>query len=153
MITDLLLAHKAGRRDCSTQGHAAIYCIYSLWKWQNFLWMPPLFLHFHVDITISYSLWYLLSKNLLIWLLLYCFCLVITHLTTLSLCRQRETAAGENSHVAGGDAAEQPRQPTNHRETMTDPPGCLTEHQSNWALLVLHSSVLSSCLHPLIRQC
>jgi len=52
-----------------------------------------------------------------------------------ALCGQRETAAGENSHVAGGDAAEKWRQPTNHRQTMTDAPGRLTEHQSNWALL------------------
>lgn len=81
------------------------------------------------------------------------FCLVITHITTVSLHRQKETAAGENSHAAGGDAAEQPRQPTNHRETMTDLPGRLTEHQSNWALLALHSCALSSCLHSATKQC
>lgn len=75
------------------------------------------------------------------------------HSCNHSLCWQRETAAGENSRVAGGDATEQPRQRTNHMETMTDPPGCLTEHQSNAALLALHSSALCSGLHSLIKQC
>lgn len=49
----------------------------------------------------------------LIWLLLWSFCLVITHVSTLSVCMQRAIAAGENSRVAGGDGTEQPRQPTN----------------------------------------
>lgn len=64
--------------------------------------------------------------------------------SSLCLCMQRETAAGENSLVAGGDGTEQPRLHTNQEETMSDPPGSLTEHQSNTALLALHSSVLSS---------
>lgn len=59
---------------------------------------------------------------------------------------------GENSHVDGGDAVEQPRQATNHGETMNDPPGGLTEHQSNEALLALHSSSLSSSLQTTILR-
>lgn len=39
------------------------------------------------------------------------------------------------------------RQATNHSETMhRPPPGGLTEHQSNKALLAMHSSALSSCV-------
>lgn len=57
---------------------------------------------------------------------------------------------GENSRVDGGDAVEQPRQATNHGETMNDPPGGLTEHQSNKALLVLHFSALSSSLQTAV---
>lgn len=56
---------------------------------------------------------------------------------------------GENSRVDGGDAVEQPRQATSHGETMNDPPGGLTEHQSNEALLALHSSPLS----PFANHC
>lgn len=57
---------------------------------------------------------------------------------------------GENSRVDGGDAVEQPRQATNHEETMNNPPGSLTEHQSNEALLALHSSALSSSLQTTV---
>lgn len=63
-----------------------------------FLWTAfGLLKHIHLKICCQKTYKTLYRKN--------CFCLVITH--NLSLCRQSETAAGENSPVAGGDAAEQ----------------------------------------------
>lgn len=63
-----------------------------------FLWTAfGLLKHIHLKICCQKTYKTLYRKN--------CFCLVITH--NLSLCRQSETAVGENSPVAGGDAAEQ----------------------------------------------
>lgn len=92
----------------------------------------------------------LITYQTLIWLLLCCFCLVITHVTSLCLSAGKEKQ--QQGRIPMLLEVMLRRQPTNHRETMTDPPGCLTEHQSNWALLARHSSVLSSCLHSLIKQ-
>lgn len=63
-----------------------------------FLWTAfGLLKHIHLKICCQKTYKTLYRKN--------CFCLVITH--NLSLCRQSETAVGENSPVAGGDAVEQ----------------------------------------------
>lgn len=99
-----------------------------------FLWTAfGLLKHIHLKICCQKTYKTLYRKN--------CFCLVITH--NLSLQAKRNSSGGEFPccwRWCCGAA----RQHTNHRETMTDPPGCLTEHQSNRALLALHSSVLSS---------
>lgn len=91
---------------------------YSWSMQQNLLWVVNTYLHWvslkHLQIL--FHICCHITHQTLIWLLLWCFCLVIAHITTLSLslCRERETAAGESSHVAGGDAAETTHQ--SHRD-------------------------------------